>query len=90
MKVLRFLGVILYSGYLVHVGLLLVILPWSQAWGNIVVRLSPDMALLMDAPWLRGLVSAFGVLHLLLLAWELVRPTAFDGIAERHQDVSRT
>jgi len=84
-KTLRFLGVILYSGYLVNVGLLLVILPWSRAWGNIVVRLSPDLTLLLDAPWLRGLVTAFGLLHLLLLVWELVTPTPLDGIAEPHQ-----
>ncbi|MFV2071189.1 MAG: hypothetical protein ACC742_00870 [Thermoanaerobaculales bacterium] len=84
MKILRFLGIIFYSGYLINVGLLLVILPWSRAWGNIVPRLPLNLIVLLDAPWIRGLISAFGLLHLLLLAWELVTPSAFPGISGKN------
>jgi hypothetical protein len=29
----------------------------------------------LDTPWFRGLISAFGTLHLMLVAWELIHPT---------------
>jgi hypothetical protein len=29
----------------------------------------------LDSPWFRGMLAAFGFLHLLLVAWELICPT---------------
>lgn len=62
-------------GYLVNVGLLLVMLPWSQVWGVLLTMFPVSIASVLDQPWFRGLLSAFGVLHLLLVVWELVHPT---------------
>jgi hypothetical protein len=73
-KALRFLLLILYAGYLVNVGLLMVMLPWSAAWGQIIAQFPFAVAAFLDAPWLRGMLSAFGVLHLLLVVWEIVSP----------------
>lgn len=61
--------------YLVNVGLLFVLLPWSQAWGRVLTQLPLSSAALLDTPWVRGLISAFGLLHLLLVVWELIHPT---------------
>jgi hypothetical protein len=74
-KALRFVLLILYAGYLVNVGLLMVMLPWSAAWGQIIARFPFAVAVFLDAPWLRGMLSAFGVLHLLLVVWEIVSPS---------------
>ncbi len=67
---LLFLGI--YVGYLLHVGLLLLLLPWSAFWPFLVFRLPPHLWLLFDSPLLRGMICAFGVLHLLLLTKELL------------------
>lgn len=71
----RFLAIIIYMAYLVNVGLLLVLIPWSLAWGRVLTHLPTSTAVLFDSPWVRGVISAFGVLHLLLVVWELVNPT---------------
>lgn len=75
MKVGRFFLVVIYVGYLVNVGLLLVLVPWSSVWGLIVTQFPRGASLLLDSPWFRGLLSAFGVLHLLMVFWELMNPT---------------
>lgn len=75
MKALRFVLLILYAGYLVNVGLLMVMLPWSAAWGQVIARFPLGVAAFLDAPWFRGALSAFGALHLLLVVWEIVSPS---------------
>lgn len=75
MRATRFLAIVLYVGYLVNVGLLLILLPWSSAWGLLLTMFPPEPAVLFDQPWLRGALSAFGVLHLLLVLWELINPS---------------
>jgi hypothetical protein len=74
-KLSRFLFIVLYMGYLVNAGLLLIMLPWSRLWGVMLARFPHSLGLLLDSPWVRGMLSAFGVLHLLLVAWELIHPT---------------
>jgi len=73
-KIGRFLAVVIYMGYLVNVGLFLLLIPWSPVWGLIVTQFPPGATLLLDSPWFRGLLSAFGILHLLMVFWELVNP----------------
>ena len=86
MKVGRFLLVVVYMGYLVNVGLFLLLVPWSPVWGLIVTQFPPAASFLLDAPWCRGLLSAFGVLHLLMVLWELVNPTLLTpGVESRAQ-----
>jgi hypothetical protein len=74
-KLSRFLLIVLYMGYLVNAGLMLILLPWSRAWGILLTRLPPATATLLDSPLIRGVLSAFGVLHFILVAWELIHPT---------------
>jgi hypothetical protein len=73
------LAVTVYTGYLVYAGLTLLLFPWHEAWTVTVVRLSPHTAATLDQPWVRGLVSGFGALHLLLLAAELTLPYGLRG-----------
>ena len=75
MKLSRFLLIVLYMGYLVNAGLMLILLPWSQVWGLILTNFPPAASAMLDTPWFRGVLSAFGVLHLLLVLWELIHPT---------------
>ena len=74
-RAIRFLAITLYVGYLVNAGLLLILLPWSSAWGMLLTLVPPETAVFFDQPWLRGVLSAFGFLHLLLVAWELINPS---------------
>jgi hypothetical protein len=73
----HFLLTVLYVGYLVQVGLLLLLLPWSQAWSSILLELPYRLGIVLDAPAIRGLISGFGLLHLLLLLVELGRGGPF-------------
>jgi hypothetical protein len=63
--------IVLYVGYLVQVGLLMIMLPWSDAWSVMLVRLPTSLAMWLDSPAVKGMVSAYGVLHLALLAVDL-------------------
>jgi hypothetical protein len=74
-KLSRFFLIVLYMGYLVNAGLTFILLPWSRTWGLLLARLPMATASLLDAPWIRGFLAAFGVLHLMLVAWELINPT---------------
>jgi hypothetical protein len=67
-----------YVGYLVHVGLLMVVLPWSRLWTWVLFRLPTAVVPYVDAPWARGAISAFGVLHLALVVAEITLPRSAD------------
>lgn len=71
--------VVAYTGYLVYAGLTLMLLPWHDAWGVILSRLPPEAAIRLDLPWLRGLISGFGALHLIVLAAEMSLPDGVRG-----------
>jgi hypothetical protein len=65
-----------YIGYLVQVGLLMIIVPWSTAWRVLMTRIPPPAAWLLDDPAARGALTALGVLHLLLVVAEVVHAGA--------------
>lgn len=73
-RALRVIAMVIYASYLTNVGLLLMLLPWSEAWVRFILLTSPGVANILDDPVVRGLVSAFGFLHLVLLFGELVHP----------------
>jgi hypothetical protein len=79
-KTARTVLVVLYVAYLVQVGLLMLMLPWSDAWGVMLVRLPTILAAWLDSPAVKGIVSAFGFLHLALLGVELISTTPNDSI----------
>jgi len=70
--VLRFLALMIYVGYLVQVGLAMLLLPWSPVWEYVMTQTPPAVAAVLDLPALRGAISGFGAVHLLLVATELV------------------
>jgi hypothetical protein len=74
-KLSRFFLIVIYMGYLVNAGLLFIILPWSKTWGLLLSRFPMATSALLDSPPVRGVLTAFGVLHLLLVVCELVNPT---------------
>ena len=71
---LRMLLTVIYASYLTNVGLLLMLLPWSEGWSRFILLLSPQMTAVLDNPAVRGVISAFGFLHLALLIGELFIP----------------
>jgi hypothetical protein len=70
----RLLLTVIYASYLTNVGLLLMLLPWSDGWSRFVLLIPMPLGVFLDAPAVRGVVSAFGFLHLALLIGELVAP----------------
>jgi len=74
-SVIRFVAIVVYIGYLVNVGLLFIVVPWSQVWGLLLTRCPMQLAEVLGLPSVRGALSAFGVLHLTLVLWELIHPT---------------
>lgn len=84
-SLVRLLGIGLYIGYLVQVGLLMIVLPWSNVWGLLMTRISPGASWLLDAPAVRGALTAFGVVHLAMVVLELVAAGDRD---RRHRHVA--
>ena len=68
----RFLGIILYATYLIHVGLLLTLAPWSPLWGQVLTWLPHPWNAWLALPAVKGALTGTGVLHLLLAAAEAV------------------
>ena len=50
MRLIRLAATILYIGYLVQVGLLMIYLPWSAAWSLLLLRLPLQLAAILDHP----------------------------------------
>jgi len=71
-RLLRFCLLVVYSCYLVYAGIALMLLPWSQLWPRLILQLSPGLAAFLGWPMIRGMITAFGLMHLLLLAFELL------------------
>jgi hypothetical protein len=71
-RALRVTLMVVYASYLTNVGLLLLMLPWSDGWARLVLLTPPRIGAVLDEPMVRGVVSAFGLLHLVLLTAELL------------------
>ena len=50
----------------------MLLLPWSPLWGFLVAQMPPAVGGVLDLPALRGAISGFGGVHLLLVATELI------------------
>ena len=61
---------------------MLIMLPWSKVWGLLLIQFPPTAAQLLDSPLVRGVLSGFGVLHLLLVIWELINPTLLASVTK--------
>jgi len=73
-RALRRTAMVIYASYLTNAGLLLMLLPWSEAWVRFLFIAPAGVAAILDVPMVRGLISAFGFLHLVLLFGELLNP----------------
>ncbi len=51
--------------YCTTVGTVLVMMPWSPAWDQLLLHLPFDDIRLLQSPWLRGLLTGFGLVHLI-------------------------
>lgn len=74
-RAFRVILTIIYASYLTNVGLLLMLLPWSEGWSRLILMIPPQMVPLLDSPVFRGAMSGFGFLHLALLIAELLVPS---------------
>ena len=50
--------------YCTSVGVILTMLPWSPAWERLLTLLPWASLRFLENPWARGLVTGFGVVHL--------------------------
>jgi hypothetical protein len=67
----RFLLVLLYATYLAYAGLFFLVGPWTDIWTIIVIRLPVPVAAFLGHPAVRGMISAFGVLHFIVALLEM-------------------
>jgi len=69
--VVKVLALVGYAVYLAHVGLLMLILPWSDSWVQILTWLPPRAGVIFASPAIRGGISGLGLLHLGLILAEI-------------------
>ena len=67
-SVFKFLFVV----YCLEAGLFLVLAPWTDAWERVVLLLPvATLRLLFGLSWVRGLVTGFGLIHLVWAAHDV-------------------
>jgi hypothetical protein len=65
-----------YALYCLEAGLFFTIVPWTRIWTlNPFLHSSIAVAVWADNPFVRGFISGFGVVHLILGVRELMRMT---------------
>ena len=71
----RYMSLTLFFAlYCLEAGLFFTIVPWTRAWAlNPLLHSSLAAAAWFDNPYMRGFVSGFGVVHLLIAIKDLVR-----------------
>lgn len=63
---------LLFIVYCVEAGVVLSLLPWTNGWQNALLRLpGTPWAALGGSSWLRGLVTGFGLVHIVWGAHDL-------------------
>lgn len=56
-----------FALYCLEAGLFFIVVPWTRVWSmNPILQASPQLLLLAGNPFVRGFVSGFGVIHLLI------------------------
>jgi hypothetical protein len=60
--------------YCLEAGVIFLVAPWTRLWTlHPLLHHSPHVALIADNPFVRGFVSGFGIVHLMIGVSELVR-----------------
>jgi hypothetical protein len=63
-----------FAIYCLEAGVIFTVAPWTRLWTlNPLLHHSPQIALLADNPFVRGFVSGFGIVHLMIGVSELLR-----------------
>ena len=63
---------VLFVVYCLEAGLFLAVTPWTSSWDRVVLIVGSGCGRpLATAAWLRGLVTGFGLVHLLWAAHDL-------------------
>src|SRR5260370_40472194 len=65
-----------FALYCVEAGFFFLIVPWTRMWTlNPLLHSSATLSMYAANPFVRGFVSGFGVVHLLIAAKDLIRIT---------------
>ncbi|HEX9983422.1 MAG TPA: hypothetical protein VGF69_09165 [Thermoanaerobaculia bacterium] len=63
-----------FALYCLEAGLFFTVAPWTRVWTmNPLLHHHPAIAAMADNPFVRGFISGFGVIHLLIGVKDLVR-----------------
>jgi hypothetical protein len=66
-----------FALYCLEAGLFFIVVPWTRVWiGNPILQGAPELMLLAANPFVRGFVSGFGVVHLLIGVKDVMRVVA--------------
>jgi len=73
-----------FALYCIEAGLFFIIVPWTRLWTFNPLLQSPDtgLALLAADPFVRGFVSGFGVVHIIIGVNDLLRLSSARRAAE--------
>jgi len=70
-RLIRFLLILIYASYLAYAGVIFLLLPWSELWTLAMEKLPASFAIPLGHPAVRGMISAFGILHFLIALGEI-------------------
>ena len=66
-----------FALYCLEAGLFFIIVPWTRVWTmNPLLQTHAEVAMLAGNPFVRGFVSGFGVVHLLIGINDILRISA--------------
>ena len=66
-----------FALYCLEAGLFFIVVPWTRVWVmNPILQASPDLMLFATNPFVRGFVSGFGVVHIIIGVKDIVRLAA--------------
>lgn len=66
-----------FALYCLEAGLFFIVVPWTRVWSmNPLLHATPTLLLLSINPFVRGFISGFGVIHLLIGVKDVMRIAA--------------
>jgi len=75
---------VFFALYCVEAGLFFLIVPWTRMWTlNPLLHSSETLSMFAANPFVRGFVSGFGVVHLIIAAKDIIRMTQARRAAKR-------
>ena len=67
---------VFFALYCVEAGFFFLIVPWTRMWTlNPLLHSTAALSMFVGNPYIRGFVSGFGVVHLLIAGKDLIRIT---------------